>query len=82
VAVRRHAAGDERATPRSAPVTVTRSRPRGPARLDLATAELVAESSDDYSWLCGEGEDCGTALRCYALGPRRVDWPDRLDDRR
>jgi hypothetical protein len=55
------------------PVVVTRTPGAQTGVLDLATAYLVTEWSDDFYWLCGESEDCGRQTVCLSAGRRRVD---------
>jgi hypothetical protein len=47
----------------------------GTGTLDLATAYMLADSTDKAYWLCGEGDGCGFEPVCFRVGPRRVDCP-------
>ena len=69
-AAKRHVPVAHSATGARTPTYATTSA----QRLDAATAALVAESSDDAYWLCGEGEDCGYEVsRCFRIAPQRID---------
>jgi hypothetical protein len=61
----------------TARMTVERRRAPGDDTgvLDRATAFMLADSTEEAYWLCGESDDCTVEPVCFALGPRRVDCP-------
>ena len=77
IVVRGEAAGydDDKAVTGTSRVVVERRRAPGDETglLDLATASMLADSTEEAYWLCGEGDGCFVEPECFSMGPRRVD---------
>jgi hypothetical protein len=41
--------------------------------LDAATASMLADSTEEAYWLCGEDDRCFAEPTCFNVSPRRVD---------
>ncbi|MBE2315868.1 hypothetical protein DVA67_007765 [Solirubrobacter sp. CPCC 204708] len=66
---------DDEAVRGSARVVIERRRAPGDDTgvLDRATASMLADSTEEAYWLCGEDDGCSTEPVCFKLGARRVD---------